>query len=157
MQNNLYVMCLQVHDESVRGMVEKAVGEMYAQLETQIGDQGECDALRIMLEDSPCVWAGAGFVRADHAVKHLDQDYRPYLHKIPDVVAQNSQLMRLLGVCTPPLLFMSFRTSVKAFAYVIRIVCGPRSCSIDCVVEKSWFVLSNVNVTIRLVLKLQQI
>lgn len=85
-------------------MVEEAASKVYAQLEAQLGDRGDCDALRIMLEDSPCIWAGRGFVRADRAVLHLDQDCAPYLHRVPDITARSKQLMRLLGVSPCPCL-----------------------------------------------------
>jgi hypothetical protein len=89
---------VQVHVEQLIDLLGLAASKISAQLELHMGDPGERDAVRIMLEDSPCVWTGEGFVRAKFAVLNLDRDYRPYLHRVPDTQASCAQLMTLLGV-----------------------------------------------------------
>ncbi len=84
------------------GILEDSAVQIYAGLQARLDDAAECDAVRVMLEDSACVWAGRGFVPADRALLSLNHDCTPYLHRVPEAVAPYKQLLAFLGVSFCP-------------------------------------------------------
>ena len=88
-------------------ILEDTAVQMYAGIQARLDNAAECDAVRIMLEDSACIWAGSGFVPADCALMSLQHDCTPYLYRVPDVVAPYKQLLVFLGVRCPLQFFMA--------------------------------------------------
>lgn len=89
----------QVEDEILLGILETSALQIYAGIQARLGNGAECDAMRVMLEDSACIWTGRGFVAADCVLMELQHDFTPYLYRVPDVAAPYKQLLAFLGVC----------------------------------------------------------
>lgn len=91
-------VCGQVEDELLLDILEESAMQIYAGIQARMDNQTELDAVRVMLEDSACIWTGTGFVAADCALISLDHDCTPYLHCVPAVAAPYKRLLGFLGV-----------------------------------------------------------
>lgn len=87
-----------MEDELLLDILEESAMQIYAGMQARMDNQAELDAVRVMLEDSACIWTGRGFVAADCALMSLDHDCAPYLHRVPDVAAPYKRLLGFLGV-----------------------------------------------------------
>lgn len=87
-----------MEDELLLDILKESAMQIYAGIQACMDNQTELDAVRVMLEESACIWTGTGFVAADCALISLDHDCMPYLHCVPDVAEPYKQLLGFLGV-----------------------------------------------------------
>ncbi len=87
-----------MEDKQLLGILEESAMQIYAGIQARMDNQAELDAVRVMLEDSACIWTGTGFVAADCALMSLDHDSAPYLYCVPHRATPYMRVLGFLGV-----------------------------------------------------------